>query len=187
MRITGWLRVGACIVAAGVVATVGASAYAAGNVPTTPHVDQLAADRAAMLSRQTQALDERSEVIGLVNRRAAAMAKTDAAADHYQPTTDQLRAIARTMMRERYGWGEAQFTCYDNIIVRESNWNTTADNPTSSAYGIPQALPGDKMASAGADWKTNPVTQISWGLQYVKESYGTPCSAWDFKKAKGWY
>lgn len=178
---------GACIVAAGVVATVGASAYAAGTVRPAPDTDQLVTQRTLALTQQNAAIDEHSELIGLVSRRAKAMAKTNAAANHHQPTTDQLRALARKMMRERYGWGDAQFTCYDNIIIRESNWNPQADNPTSSAFGIPQALPGKKMASAGSDWATNPVTQISWGLQYVKESYGTPCVAWEFKKAKGWY
>ena len=71
--------------------------------------------------------------------------------------------------------------------MRESLWNPRADNPTSSAYGIPQALPGSRMASEGADWKTNPATQIKWGLKYVAERYGTPCSAWSFKAAHGWY
>jgi len=62
-----------------------------------------------------------------------------------------------------------------------------ADNPTSSAYGIPQALPGAKMASAGADWATNPETQIRWGLGYIRDSYGSPCGANDFKLGHGWY
>jgi hypothetical protein len=91
------------------------------------------------------------------------------------------------MAQNKYGWGDDQFTCYDNIIMRESMWDPFADNPTSSAYGIPQALPGNKMASEGADWKTNPVTQIKWGLKYIKSTYGTPCQAWSFKAANGWY
>ena len=62
--------------------------------------------------------------------------------------------------------------------MRESGWNVYADNPSSSAYGIPQALPGSKMASAGADWATNPVTQIRWGLGYIQDRYGSPCGAW---------
>ena len=71
--------------------------------------------------------------------------------------------------------------------MRESMWDQYADNPTSSAYGIPQALPGKRMASEGTDWATNPATQIKWGLKYVKERYGTPCKAWSFKRANGWY
>ncbi len=69
----------------------------------------------------------------------------------------------------------------------ESGWRVDADNPSSSAYGIPQALPGSKMASAGADWATNPVTQIRWGLGYIADRYGSPCSAWSFKNGNGWY
>ncbi|MFZ1412660.1 MAG: hypothetical protein WAS07_14510 [Micropruina sp.] len=105
----------------------------------------------------------------------------------YDPSVTDPREIARQMAQNKYGWGETQFSCYDNIIIRESNWRWNADNPTSSAYGIPQALPGRKMASAGADWLTNPATQIKWGLGYVKERFGTPCAAWAFKRAHGWY
>ena len=68
-----------------------------------------------------------------------------------------------------------------------TGWNPRADNPTSSAYGIPQALPGSKMSSAGEDWRTNPVTQIRWGLGYIRDRYGSPCSAWSFKQGRGWY
>ena len=102
-------------------------------------------------------------------------------------TPAQNKELGRRLAADLYGWGGDQFTCYDNIIMRESRWITTADNPTSSAYGIPQALPGSKMSSAGADWKTNPATQIKWGLKYIKDRYGTPCSAWSFKRAHGWY
>lgn len=105
----------------------------------------------------------------------------------YLPGTTDPREIARQMMENKFGWGEEQFSCYNSIIMRESLWRWNADNPTSSAYGIPQALPGRKMASAGADWRTNPATQIKWGLGYVKERYGTPCSAWSFKRGHGWY
>ena len=105
----------------------------------------------------------------------------------YEPGTTDPREIARQMMQNKFGWGASQFDCYNNIIIRESNWQWWADNPHSSAYGIPQALPGSKMASAGADWRTNPATQIKWGLGYVKSRFGTPCSAWSFKRAHGWY
>jgi hypothetical protein len=66
-------------------------------------------------------------------------------------------------------------------------WDATAENPSSGAYGIPQALPGDKMASAGSDWATNPATQIRWGLGYIREVYGTPAGAWVFWQANNWY
>jgi hypothetical protein len=69
----------------------------------------------------------------------------------------------------------------------ESGWNVTAANPSSGAYGIPQALPGSKMASAGADWQTNAATQIRWGLGYIKSVYGSPCAAWGHEQVDGWY
>ncbi|GAA3806908.1 transglycosylase SLT domain-containing protein [Streptomyces phyllanthi] len=80
-----------------------------------------------------------------------------------------------------------QFTCFSNIVDHESSWNYRADNPTSDAYGLVQALPGSKMASAGADWATNPATQIKWGLNYMNERYGSPCGAWNFWQANNWY
>ncbi|TLQ46257.1 aggregation-promoting factor C-terminal-like domain-containing protein [Streptomyces marianii] len=81
----------------------------------------------------------------------------------------------------------AQFQCFDKIVSHESNWNHTATNASSGAYGLVQALPGGKMASAGADWKTNPKTQIEWGLDYMNERYGSPCGAWNFWQANHWY
>jgi hypothetical protein len=79
-----------------------------------------------------------------------------------------------------------QWTCLYNLWERESGWNVYAENP-SGAYGIPQALPGSKMASAGSDWETNPVTQITWGLGYIKSIYGTPCGAWQSEVDNGYY
>ena len=86
-----------------------------------------------------------------------------------------------------YGLASADFDCIDRIWTQESNWNVHADNPHSSAYGIPQALPGSKMSSAGSDWRNNPETQIRWGLEYIAKRYGTACSAWSFKRGHGWY
>lgn len=80
-----------------------------------------------------------------------------------------------------------QFRCLDKLWHRESGWNHRAMNPTSGAYGIPQALPGWKMASAGSDWRTNPRTQIKWGIRYIKSRYGTPCGAWAHSQRTGWY
>lgn len=94
--------------------------------------------------------------------------------------------IAMALMGD-FGFSADQFGCLDSLWTRESNWNPYADNPTSSAYGIPQALPGSKMASAGADWATNPVTQIKWGLGYIQDRYGSPCAAWGHSESVGWY
>jgi hypothetical protein len=80
-----------------------------------------------------------------------------------------------------------QFPCLDKLWKKESGWSTSAHNNSSGAHGIPQALPGDKMASVGSDWRTNATTQIKWGLGYIKGRYGTPCSAWSHSQAKGWY
>lgn len=96
------------------------------------------------------------------------------------------RAIAQTMVADR-GWGADQFACLDSLWQKESGWSVTADNPSSSAYGIPQALPGSKMSSAGADWQTNAATQITWGLGYISGRYGTPCAAWAHSQAKNFY
>lgn len=141
----------------------------------------LAAYRSALLGRQSDAISAQIAAIREIERRRVAALGYDPA------TTTDPREIARQMMQNKYGWGDDQFRCYDNIIMRESRWITTADNPHSSAYGIPQALPGSRMASAGADWRTNPATQITWGLGYVKSRFGTPCAAWAFKRAHGWY
>lgn len=86
-----------------------------------------------------------------------------------------------------YNWTGAQFTALNNLWTRESGWNQTAKNPSSGAYGIPQALPGSKMASSGQDWETDPKTQIAWGLSYIQSTYGTPQAAWAHEVAYGWY
>ena len=100
------------------------------------------------------------------------------------------QAYAKTQMKA-YGWDDNQFACLVELWNHESGWNYTADNPTSDAYGIPQALPGEKMASEGADWATNPQTQIRWGLKYIKDrpDYGSPCAAWTLwqQRSPHWY
>jgi len=85
------------------------------------------------------------------------------------------------------GWTEADYSCLVLLWNKESGWNYKADNASSGAYGIPQALPGSKMASAGADWATNGETQVTWGLNYISGSYGTPCNAWAHSESNGWY
>lgn len=96
------------------------------------------------------------------------------------------RAIAQEMLAA-YGWGSDQWSCLDRLWQKESNWNPYAQNRSSGAYGIPQSLPGSKMASAGADWQTNPATQIRWGLGYIQGRYGSPCGAWSHSQSVGWY
>lgn len=96
------------------------------------------------------------------------------------------RAIAQEMLSS-YGWGSDQWGCLDSLWERESHWNPYAQNSSSGAYGIPQALPGSKMQSAGSDWRTNPATQIKWGLSYIQGRYGSPCGAWGHSQSHGWY
>jgi hypothetical protein len=93
--------------------------------------------------------------------------------------------IAMAMLSS-FGWSSGQFGCLDSLWSRESGWNVTASNP-DGAYGIPQAMPGSKMASAGPDWETDASTQIRWGLGYIKDLYGSPCGAWSHEESTGWY
>ncbi len=102
------------------------------------------------------------------------------------PNPGSAQAIAYDMVRAR-GWGDDQFACLVALWKKESGWRVNAYNAGSGAYGIPQALPGSKMATAGADWETNPATQIAWGLGYIGGRYGTPCGAWGHSQRTGWY
>ena len=102
------------------------------------------------------------------------------------PDPGSAQAIAYDMVMAR-GWGEGEFNCLVSLWNKESGWRVNAANSSSGAYGIPQALPGSKMASAGSDWQTNPATQITWGLGYIEGRYGTPCGAWSHSQSVGWY
>jgi hypothetical protein len=101
------------------------------------------------------------------------------------PDPGTAQSIAFSLLSS-YGFASSQWGCLDDLWQRESSWIYNAEN-ASGAYGIPQALPGSKMASAGPDWQTDPTTQIKWGLGYVKAVYGTPCDAWAHEEADGWY
>ncbi len=96
------------------------------------------------------------------------------------------RNIGCTLLLE-WGFGLDQAPCLDKLWTKESGWTTTSTNTGSGAYGIPQALPGSKMSKYGADWRTNPATQIKWGLDYIKDRYSTPCGAWSFFLSHNWY
>jgi hypothetical protein len=90
-------------------------------------------------------------------------------------------------MLPSFGWPSSEFSCLNSLWQQESGWNPYAANPSSGAYGIPQALPGSKMASAGSDWQTSAATQIRWGLGYIQATYGSPCGAWGHESSYGWY
>ncbi len=116
---------------------------------------------------------------------AAAQAAAEAAAQANTP--DGAKATARSMAASSYGWGDDQFSCLESLWQKESSWNYQAYNADGGATGIPQALPGSKMASAGSDWETNASTQIAWGLGYIDAVYGSPCSAWSHSQSTNWY
>ena len=98
------------------------------------------------------------------------------------------RSVARSMLRD-FGWNDSQWSCLEQLWAGESGWDYRAANASSDAYGIPQALPASKMGTVAADYRTNPVTQITWGMQYVKASYGSPCAALGSWKSRSphWY
>ena len=100
---------------------------------------------------------------------------------------DGARTVARSIAQSKYGWGSFQFACLDKLWTKESNWRYKARNKTSGAHGIPQALPATKMESIGTDWRTNPVTQINWGLRYIEVRYETPCKAFKKFQRSNWY
>jgi hypothetical protein len=102
-------------------------------------------------------------------------------------TPDGAKATARSLAASTHGWGDGEFQCLSNLWQKESGWNYKASNGGSGATGIPQALPGSKMATAGSDWQTSAATQIKWGLDYIARGYGTPCSAWSHSQSMNWY
>jgi hypothetical protein len=172
---------------------------AAGDLSATSGegtVTESAGDTPASTDADTAVLAPRDALVTRADRRDDAdPAKADlldiGGATNALTRTEDLsdedpRTIARALLAE-FGFSESQFGCLDSLWERESHWNVYADNPSSSAYGIPQALPGSKMSSAGADWATNPVTQIRWGLGYIEDRYGSPCGAWAHSESRGWY
>ncbi|MFI6641985.1 transglycosylase SLT domain-containing protein [Streptomyces sp. NPDC050504] len=132
---------------------------------------------------EAKAEEEAKEKERKEEERASRSAGRDASSFSVQGSysISDVQAIARQMIP-----GD-QFQCFSNIVNHESTWNYRAQNPSSGAYGLVQALPGNKMASAGADWQTNPATQIKWGLNYMNERYGSPCGAWSFWQQHNWY
>jgi hypothetical protein len=167
---------------------------------------QRAQTRAAAQKRALRAAAARAKARAAARQRAARLAAARQAASTPSPSPSAAppspapsspappvsaapsgspQHIAMSMLSS-YGWSSSQFSCLDQLWERESGWNPTAAN-ASGAYGIPQALPGSKMASAGPDWQTSATTQIKWGLGYIKGLYGSPCGAWAHSESTGWY
>lgn len=146
---------------------------------------RLATARAEVNSAKS-ALTAKAEEAARAKAAAAAKARKEAAAKAARAAArkalianaqDDPKAAAKVIMGD-YGFGEDQWSCLEQLWHGESGWNYTAENTSSGAYGIPQSLPGSKMGTVADDWRTNPVTQIKWGLGYIKDVYGTPCGAW---------
>jgi hypothetical protein len=153
---------------------------------------------AELASARWRAAQERAA--RAAKKAAAARAAQAAAQSSAQPAASQSaqpapaaalvpsgspQQIAAAMLGS-FGWSSSQFSCLEPLWEQESGWSVTAANP-DGAYGIPQALPGSKMAGAGPDWQTDAATQIRWGLEYIQSMYGSPCGAWDHEQATGWY
>ncbi|MFF1879160.1 hypothetical protein [Leifsonia sp. NPDC058230] len=133
----------------------------------------------------TQAASDALAAAGAEADRVAAAAAAQALANANTP--EGAKATARELASTLHGWGPGEFQCLTNLWQKESSWNYKASNGGSGATGIPQALPGSKMATAGADWATNAATQIKWGLDYIARGYGSPCGAWAHSQSSNWY
>jgi len=174
------------------------AATAAGQADWNPHLaGQQQKITAQAETAQTDAAEKNSAQDAAkqkVRADAAERAEAQPAANRSQPRkTITVRTVAlttpagspRQIARQLVSPG--QFQCFSNIVFHESSWNYRAVNSSSGAYGLVQALPGSKMASAGSDWRTNPATQIKWGVGYMNGRYGSPCGAWSFWQAHHWY
>jgi hypothetical protein len=144
---------------------------------------QAAAHQAAV----AQAAKRQAQAELTARREAARKAAPQAPAAGSAPTASgSPQSIAQAMLGS-FGWSASQFSCLEPLWAGESGWSVTASNPSTGAYGIPQAMPASKMASAGPNWQTSAPTQIRWGLGYIKSTYGSPCAAWGHEEASGWY
>ena len=152
----------------------------AGEVYLTSKVDpEIAPIEAALFSELSSEATVSASSMSLVSSASASV--------ELARTPDGAREVAKVLMEDKFGWGDKQYACLDDLWIKESNWNYRASNKRTGAHGIPQALPATKMDSAGTDWRTNPVTQISWGLRYIEVRYDTPCKAWAKFKRSNWY
>jgi hypothetical protein len=156
-----------------------ADATRAANVRTAAYQTRVSAEQAAAAAALAAAEAQRQAEADRAARdaeRASALANAQ----------KDPKGVAKVLVSDM-GWDDSQYQCVVKLWTKESNWTYTATNRSSGAYGIPQSLPGSKMGTVAADWRTNPVTQITWGLQYIKGVYGTPCGAWSHSQSHNWY
>jgi len=157
-----------------------------GHDTLVQHAFRLRLTQARAAIAQRQAAGKRA-VVPAASQAAAQRGQTAAAAAAAVPAASgSPRQIAQARLGS-FGWSSGQFSCLDPLWEHESRWSVTAANPGSGAFGIPQALPGSRMVSAGPDWQTSAATQITWGLRYIRDTYGSPCAAWSHSQATGWY
>lgn len=128
-----------------------------------------------------------STSVGAVFSSDLALVSSISASVEMARTPNGAKKVAEIILTQEYGFGESQFECLDSLWTRESHWNYKAHNYRSGAHGIAQALPAEKMSVVGTDWRTNPVTQIRWGIRYITIRYDTPCKAWSFFKSRNYY
>ena len=157
---------------------------------------RVAADRSASNAQRSvaaarSAQREKVRLAAIAKKKKAAAEKAAQEAERKRVLANAQadpKAVARMLMPE-YGFGSSQWPCLERLWVGESGWNYKAENSSSGAYGIPQSLPGRKMATVAGDWRTNPATQIKWGMNYIKQSYGSPCNALDLWNSRypHWY
>jgi hypothetical protein len=132
-------------------------------------------------------IDLASTPLGAMFSSDLALVSSISASVEMARTPEGAQQVAEIILTEEYGFGESQFACLDSLWTRESHWNYKAHNYRSGAHGIAQALPAEKMSVVGTDWRTNPVTQIRWGIRYITMRYDTPCKAWSYFKARNYY
>jgi len=157
---------------------------------------ELQGDATALASAATP-LDSAAALYGSINLASTsvgamfssdlALVSSISASVEMARTPEGAQQVAEIILTEEYGFGESQFACLDSLWTRESHWNYKAHNYRSGAHGIAQALPAEKMSVVGTDWRTNPVTQIRWGIRYITMRYDTPCKAWSFFKSRNYY
>jgi hypothetical protein len=158
------------------------------SIEAARHQQELTAQKA------TKAAEAKASAAKAAAAKAAAAKSSAQAAKKARPAQQAAATtpsgspeqVAERMLSQ-FGWSSSQFSCLQPLWEHESGWSMTAENPSSGAYGIPQALPAAQMASAGVDWQTSATTQIRWGLTYIQGRYGSPCGAWAHEEADNWY
>jgi hypothetical protein len=193
-------------IAVGILSLAGVVSAIAITLPNTAPAPSRSAPTAYSVSGRTVAHDDARISSREASAAKLAEAKLAATEAHKATATEARKATAATTahqaaatvpsgspqqvtkgMLTQFGWSASQFSCLDPLWAHESGWSITASNPSTGAYGIPQALPGSKMASAGPDWRASAATQVKWGLEYIQGTYGSPCGAWSHEESDGWY